>query len=213
MIEYHIMNQENISDAATCIAESFANDEPLTRSLNIDEQDFLPFALDLCNSVHKERLSWVALDPSNSKLIGVRLASNSRDQSPAPSKIPPNLAKILSFIGTTKKNALKSLPVEMLQNDSIYTLMMAVNRDYRGQGIGRQLLINSCKNAGELGYRYSFGEVTNPASKAVVKHFNPVVLTSTPCYSAEVEGVPVFNNLAPSITTSIYYLDLQNQEW
>lgn len=132
------------------LRENFYPDEPLNQStgshLPTEEQQDGPI------SVIKLGTSTVAVDPEG-QIAGVRLAYPKRpaDVKPPSQKIPTeNYDRMMDFL------ALLGVRAEVFRkfnvDTSMHSMMLCVDKKYRGQGVGLKLYDENMKLARALGY-------------------------------------------------------------
>ena len=107
MINYRLLERDDIDQTASCFADSFTKYEPLTLALNISYEDFVPFARQFVKHIVNLNLSYIAED--NSNIVGFCLCEDLAGNPPdLDDEILSRFSQIFSLLEEVSKPFIKN---------------------------------------------------------------------------------------------------------
>lgn len=170
-IDYKIetLAEEHVKSTIELFVKSFCDSEPVTKHLNIQHADYIPFATEVVQKAVKEGLSKVAVDHQH-KVIACCLAEDLADPFIPKLAHYPKLAPVFTLLTKLSRPFLAGK--KFAKNKIAHVWIAAVDSDYRGH----RLSIETDKACAELlarkGYDFVYAEFTNPLSERIVNQYN-----------------------------------------
>lgn len=178
-VKFSILDQDDIDETVQCLADAFSEDDPTTYALNITAAEFKVFSKYICEKVLEHRLSLVARDNTNGKLIGCRIVEPIEIKN----KDVPHLSEKFLPIFALLKEVTATQPMVPAYKRVAHFITLAIDKNYRGRNLAKQLLALQLHFLTQLGYEYFCAEFTNPYSYLAIKS----VLDGDILHSHEIE--------------------------
>lgn len=206
---YQQLESSTMAGALECVCQTFRETEPLTSYLRVSSEEFEPFVEELLLHSLKGGLSWVALDSSSGKVIGVRIVVDFDNDYAPTQNFGAKMNTIFEFLSYV------SLPIKKLtdltKEKVVHSHMVAVDSTYQRSGIARELLRRTSIEAYKLGYRISIGEITNQYNRKLLAQFPSFQSLHWVYYrDYEVNGQRPFDKLLEHDACVLYQIKLED---
>lgn len=165
-IQFSIFTETDIDEVANCLAESFTQGEPMTKEMQVTADEFKVFAHHICKKAAAFKLSVIARDKANNKLIGCRIVepASKMDEGEMPS-LSDKFNPIFALLDEASKPLKANADIE----HTIHFVTLAVDKAYQSRGIAKKLLVMQMHFLSQTNYQFFQGEFTNPRSYSAIK--------------------------------------------
>ncbi len=159
-----LMAPEHVDGAAKVVARAFMR-EPMTRTLDLSyDQVFNDFRKPV-EKLASEGVSYVAVDETSGHVVG---ACINKDYRVTPVEDDNGYSDSLPIFTLVDELDAKATQLADLKLGELFHLyILAVDSDYAGQGIGKELAERTCDIAKQKGYKHICSEVTGPISQHI----------------------------------------------
>ncbi|CAI1741320.1 hypothetical protein [Serratia plymuthica] len=164
---YSVLDETHAEQTIACLCTVFSAQEPLGKAIGISSDELTPFVTDLVHHAIKTQLSWVAIEKTSSRLVGVRILTDFHNdfipgdyESQKLNTIFAFLESLYEFQHSDEENESKPL---------LHCWMTAVLPAFQRQGILRSLYRAASLSAIEKGFRFGISEVTSPYNLAFLE--------------------------------------------
>lgn len=147
-LTYRTVEEKDSLSVKTFLRENFYTDEPLSTNSDLPTEEQQQEAIDAIEL----GCSTIALDQQGN-IAGVRLAvpKEPADIKPPSKQIPTaHFDRLMNFLALLEFHA--DVFTKFNVDKSIYSIMLCVDKSYRGQGVGLKLYEENMKLAKSLGY-------------------------------------------------------------
>jgi len=165
-IIYTGLSPAHLDGAIQCLSESFRQQEPLTRHLQVSAAEFEPFVGALCAHALDSGLCGVAIDLATNTVAGVRVMTNAANDFPLHKVSGLKMQMIFTLLDTVA--AAKAKRLSSSHARLAHSHMVGVRPPYQGFGIGKELIRQRSHSARQLGYDYIVGEATGSVSQHIL---------------------------------------------
>jgi hypothetical protein len=170
-IVYELMSINDIQEAVDCLAETFVENDPITRALGITLTDFKAFARFFCKNAVKEQLSVVARDRKRATLLGCLVSEDMLTRIPQNlEKDFPKFAPIISLMRKMDKDYIHNNHVD--KNEVMHEFLLGVTPSWKGHNIGENLIVSSMIQGRTMNYRGAIAEIGNPITSHMHQETN-----------------------------------------
>jgi ribosomal protein S18 acetylase RimI-like enzyme len=152
------MHEEDRNKVLSLLLNSFFQDEPLAKYLELGEP--IDFAKNVINDAINDQCSFVVYDIQTKELIGICLneIKYENDQHII-NETNEKLSFILHFLNNMHKNI--NLFHQFKTNSLLHIFIINIKQNYRGYGLGSQLILESIKHAKKINIKGIYAEATN----------------------------------------------------
>ena len=164
-LQFRLMTLTDKAAVIDCLLEAFTQREPLGVAFSVTPNEVVEYATLLADKAIREAMGMVVVDTTaNNTIIGCILCEDFRGE-------PLNIKSMLE--SNPKIAASSALLSELQQPLDGWTknlgiicraIIMSVNKEYTKHGVALILMLEMLKYLHQKGYRYVFGEYTNPFS-------------------------------------------------
>ncbi|UJR24588.1 hypothetical protein I4U23_005963 [Adineta vaga] len=161
--QFHIrlICEENRHEVISLLLNSFFQDEPLALCLQLDEP--IDFARNLFNNALHDQCSFVVYDNQTERLVGICLNEikfkNDKEIINEPNE---KISFILHLLNSLHKN--RNLYQEFQINSLLHIIIINIETNYRGHGLGSQLISATIEYAKKMNIKGIYAETTNSYS-------------------------------------------------
>lgn len=160
---YRIMEEKDVEPVLDMLAETFASHAPLEVALGITDLEFRQMVEFEMGPMIAERLSIVAVDPTEGTIVGMMAAQDAA--SPEPEGLSPTTSKYQPIADLC--NPLHQACIEAgggADGKLLYFFVMGVRSGYQGRGIVTQVIRETLKVAAGRGFERSCAITTGVAA-------------------------------------------------
>ncbi|CAF0723823.1 unnamed protein product [Adineta steineri] len=157
---FHIrlMREEDRNEVLSLLINSFFQEEPLAKCLELNEP--IDFAKNVINDALQDKCSFVAYDIQTEQLVGVCLNEiKFADDKHIINETNEKIYFILHFLNQMHKNT--NLFQQFQTNSLLHIFIINVQKNYRGYGLGLQLISASIEHAKTIHIKGIYAEATN----------------------------------------------------
>lgn len=152
-----------VIETAKLFSKVFCAQEPLTLHLNLEYNDFYPFALEFVHKAAKDSLSFIVTDEKNN-VVGCILGEDLYN----PFQSFGKYRRLLPIF-----MALKKLSEPFFQNRYkpgaiLHLTVVAIDACAAGRGLYHKLVRTACAHSKMRGYHFNYSEFTNPKSEKLM---------------------------------------------
>ena len=195
----------HIKEAASLIAQSFVNSEPLVSGLQIPLTPFQKMCEEMVNQAVSQSMSFVAME--NFQIIGVLLARKVTqpliDKEKA-TQICPQMDPIFHLL-----DALETDSIEFSRLDKeklVYLDMGACHPDWMGNGVVTALISHAVQEIAKRDFDL-IGACTNSISQQILKkHYIPMEINEIVYSNFPYKETYPFTNITASLTAQLLYI-------
>lgn len=163
-IKIILMGPQHVAQAAQVVARAFMR-EPMTRTLNLTYEQVLNDFSKPVEKLASEGLSYVAVDEDSGHVIG---ACINKDYTVTPVEDDDGYSDSLPIFTLVDELDEAASELAGAEKDDIFHLyILAVDSDYAGQGVGKDLALQTCELAKAKGFKRICSEVTGPISQHI----------------------------------------------
>jgi len=140
------------------LLNSFFQDEPLAKHLELGKP--IDFAESIFNDALKDQCSFVVYDNQTKELIGICIneIQYENDQHII-NETNENILFILQFLNNMHEN--KNLFHQFQTNILLHVFIINIEKNYRGYGLGSQLISTTIEHAKKMNIKGLYAEATN----------------------------------------------------
>jgi hypothetical protein len=200
-----LLSASNAKGAIECIASTFLAGEPMTKALQIREQDFYDFVEIFVNKAITDGLSIVTKDKETDRVVGCLVCQDfNADLPDGIEKVAESFAPIFSLLGHLDERYKARYQVN--KGELYHLFMGGVVKEYAGQGIIHQMTRQGEILARAYGFKAAIGEATGPISQHVyLKHLGYKEIDAI-CYDDFLyEGAYIFKNVTDCKSCKLIY--------
>ncbi len=193
-IRYRAMLENDLDEVASCFASSFQR-EPMVQQLNIQKDEFMPFALVCCQQAIEQGMGLVAIDEASEKIAGFTILQDALFEMPFDISQHQNFLPIFELLGQLQSKYIIDKKVEH-QGEVVVSFVTGVSPEFQGTKVAFLLFGQSLELAKEKKYKKMITEVTGRLSQNGVRRryaFTPY--TSILYREFLFDGKPVFGNI------------------
>lgn len=163
-VKISLMGPEHVDGAATVVARAFMR-EPMTRTLNLSyEQVYNDFRKPV-EKLATEGVSVVAIDEDSGYIVGACINKDYRVEPVEDDNGYSDSLPIFTLVDELDEAATQLSGLG--KGELFHLYILAVDSDYAGQGIGKDMAARTCEIAKEKGYQHICSEVTGPISQHI----------------------------------------------
>lgn len=205
-ISIEILLPKHVEGATACIADTFAEGEPMSQILGISKQEFTRFARLFIDKAAREGLSVVAINEEQ-KVVGAFIAEDYVTQPPLGlDTISEKFIPVFVLLESLSKRYLASQPVA--EGTHYHIFMCGVYQQYANRHLGRKLEWFAEDVARERGYKVVVCEATGRISQFICANQLGFEYVDEINYQDfRLEGEAVFADIA-SVDSCIVYQKL-----
>ena len=162
------LGREHMQSAADLFIKTFCDDEPITKHLGIQYNEYEPFALAVIQKAVKDGLSVVAVD-SNNRVVACAIGEDITDQFKPNLSLYPKMKPIFALI--------EALSAPFLSNQTFkkgklaHTWIAMVAKDCRGKGLSTEIDLACTNHIASKGFDFTYAEFTNDISENITHHY------------------------------------------
>ncbi len=152
--------QENeINNVASLITESFTENEPLTRHIQVSKDCFYKWCKNMIKEIFDDKLCLIAKN-NDGVIVGCLIAKTMKnEETPKSEEIKP----IEDFL----RDISRFYPIEIDTNNTVHLSMVATKLGYEGNSICYFLIQEFIKKATEINYEYIITELTSKGTQHI----------------------------------------------
>lgn len=211
-IRYEFLTRQRCIDAALCVSEVFADNEPLAHHLGVTTDEMFSFTSRYYPLIVKDQLSVVAIDEATEKCVGARITEDYVQPDPPPDlfdRISPRLVPVFSFLDHLAEKFKRSHKPK--RGQYIHMFMVAVKPQYTNRGIAPRMNLLAFQRALELGYTHAVTEPTGCISQHILRNKFGFDLVHEENYDDfTINGVQVFSGMTMHKSGMLLVKDIRN---
>jgi ribosomal protein S18 acetylase RimI-like enzyme len=166
-IKYRIIQAGDFQQTVDLCSQIFTKYEPITKSLNINYQEFRQIAEPYCIKAIEDRLSIVATD-SNGQIVGFTISEHLMSQPPYLKDISYKFEPIQALSYDLKYSYSRSqYYLKLFQ--TLHILMVGVKEEYKNQKIAKTLIKENLKLAKINNFSVAIAEATGLISQNIFR--------------------------------------------
>lgn len=196
-IRYEFLTRQRCIDAALCVSEVFANNEPLAHHLGVTMDEMFSFTSRYYPLIVKDELSVVAIDEATNECVGARVTEDYVQPEPPPDlfdRISPRLVPVFSFLDHLSEKFKRSHNPK--RGHYIHMFMVAVKKPYTNRGIAPRMNLLAFQRALDCGYTHAVTEPTGCISQHILRDkFGFSVIHEESYETFEINGTRVFSGM------------------
>lgn len=201
-----ILGTQHIKDAATLIAQSFVNGEPLVSGLQIPFASFNEMCEEMVRQAVSQSMSFVAME--NFQVIGVLLVRKVTqpliDKETA-TEICPQMDQVFQLLDALEVNSMEFSQLD--KENLVYLDMGACHPDRMGSGVVTALISHAVQ---EIALKRNFDIVaacTNKISQQILKkRYKPFQINEIVYSDFLYQGMYPFSHITSSLTAQLLYI-------
>lgn len=192
---YEIFQEHHFDDAVKCLTYQFLNYEPLSKVLNISEEEYLPFIRMTCKEAIEFGLSVVAVDSVTHQLQGLVVSKDLETPfSFQAEQVCPKLTPVFEMMGQTENRYRKIHPSR--QGETVESFMVAIYKQYAGLGLYYGIAAHAIPVWLQKGYSRTVGFLTHKANQHMFLSYSGAsVFETVPVKEFEYEGKKPFEKV------------------
>lgn len=201
-----ILGTQHIKDAATLIAQSFVNGEPLVNGLQIPFASFNKMCEEMVSQAVFQSMSFVAME--NFQMIGVLLVRKANQpliDKEKVNEICPQMDSIFQLLDTLEVNSIEFSHLH--KENLVYLDMGACHPDWMGNGVVTALISHAVQ---EIALKRNFDIVaacTNKISQQILKkRYKPFQINEIVYSDFLYQGMYPFSHITSSLTAQLLYI-------
>lgn len=167
IIEYNLLESDDVEQTAACFADIFLLEEPMTRSLGLSQQQFRIITKKYCQIAAEDGLSFIAREKATEAVIGfllcIDLIVDPERFGSVDAESLTQAAPSAALIAELEKQFLQKM--EFTAGECLHMFYAGVNSQFKGRGIATRLAEKVLENSFAKGYKYAIADCTGPASK------------------------------------------------
>lgn len=162
------LSKEHLDGTVNLITQCFCNDEPITKEININKNEYEHFAKDVVEKAIKDGLSTIALDKSG-KVIACCIAEDITKPFQPTLADYPKMLPILTLLDELSAPLLEDKNFQ--QNKVAHVWIACVDAKYRGQNLYIDVDKATSDHLKQQGYDFVVAEFTNAISEKISNHY------------------------------------------
>ncbi|CAF0938016.1 unnamed protein product [Rotaria sordida] len=152
------MREKNRNEVLSLLINSFFQDEPLAKCLQLEEP--IDFAKSIINNALHDQCSFVVYDIQTKQLIGICLNEiKFQDNKYIINETNEKIYFILNFLNNMHLNI--NLFNQFKINSLLHIFIINIKKNYRGYGLGSQLISTTIEYAKKINIKGIYAETTN----------------------------------------------------
>jgi ribosomal protein S18 acetylase RimI-like enzyme len=152
------MCEEDRNKVLSLLLTSFFQDEPLAKCLQLGEP--IDFAKNIINDAINDQCSFVVYHIQTKELVGVCINEiKYQDDQHIINEINEKISFILNFLNNMHTNI--NLFDQLKTNSLLHIFIINIDKNYRGYGLGSQLISASIEHAKKINIGGAYAEATN----------------------------------------------------
>ncbi|CAF0981743.1 unnamed protein product [Rotaria sordida] len=152
------MREKNRNEVLSLLINSFFQDEPLAKCLQLEEP--IDFAKSIINNALHDQCSFVIYDIQTKQLIGICLNEiKFQDNKYIINETNEKIYFILKFLNNMHLNI--NLFNQFKTNSLLHIFIINIKKNYRGYGLGSQLILTTIEYAKKINIKGIYAETTN----------------------------------------------------
>ncbi|CAF0869717.1 unnamed protein product [Rotaria sordida] len=152
------MREKNRNEVLSLLINSFFQDEPLAKCLQLEEP--IDFAKSIINNALHDQCSFVVYDIQTKQLIGICLNEiKFQDNKYIINETNEKIYFILKFLNNMHLNI--NLFNQFKINSLLHIFIINIKKNYRGYGLGSQLISTTIEYAKKINIKGIYAETTN----------------------------------------------------
>lgn len=163
---YDIMKKKHIKGVISMFTRSFCDSEPMTKYVDMDYASFSVFAEKVAKKTATSGLSVVALD--GEKIVACALVEDITDPVNLNIELSPKFQYIFALLDDLTSSFLKNQTFS--PHYLAHLFITAVDEEYRGQGLSKQVNFRAMAVAASKGFSYMLSELTNHLNEKGILH-------------------------------------------
>ncbi len=179
--EYRIvaLSKEHAKSTVDLFIKIFCDSEPITKHLNINYDEYRPYATEVVQKAIKDEMSMVVVDKKD-KVIAAVIAEDMADPFTATEEKYPKMKPIISLLDELSRPFIEGR--KFLKGKIAHLWIALVDPDYRGQGLSTTMDMECIKLAAQKGFEFAYAEFTNSISENVTHQFKVIELCNKITY-------------------------------
>jgi hypothetical protein len=173
------MQQEHAKPVIDLFIKTFCTSEPITRHLDIDKEEYRPFATAVVEKAIQEGLSTVALNEKN-KIIAFIIVEDMAEPFVPELNRYPNLQPIFDLLTELSRPFVDGK--KYIKGKVAHFWLAGVEKAYMGHGMFTDLDNVTIQMAAEKGFNFAYAEFTNEVSEKVTRQFKVIELCNRVSY-------------------------------
>lgn len=159
-VSYELLDETNLNECVDLMAEVFSVAEPLTRLVEITQDEFRQFAEINCRKAVRERMAVIARDPGSGQLLGFNVSEDLGTEPPVELKLISSKFKpIVDILGQLV--AIFAQTEEIKPGRFMHIFMIGLKPGKTNPSLAIDLMNASLECAQKLGFHGAIGEVTS----------------------------------------------------
>ena len=210
-ILYEIMQEKDLEETATLLSKIFSSKEPVTKSLDITEEEFRYFAEIYCRKAVRDGLSVVAKDKSNKDKIVSFIISEDLDseQPEGIEKVGPKILPLIALVDALEED-IKSNKKEGERR--FHMFLGGTDKEYENRHILTILNEETMKLAKTKGFTSLVTEPSGFATQHIFKKFGFETRNMIEYKTFLYEGKNVFKNIEGPVGIPLMEKSLMSTE-
>jgi histidine decarboxylase len=171
--EYTLQNltEQTMKSATDLFTRTFCESEPITKHLNVQPVDYIPFAKEVMQKAVKDGLSKVLVDKQQ-HVVAVCVAEDIADPFIPKLSHYPKLRPIVAILDELSRPFLED---KIFSKGKIaHCWIAAVAPELHGKKLSVMIDTGTTDALARKGYDYVYCEFTNPLSEKIVSHYNSI---------------------------------------
>ncbi|XP_077980684.1 uncharacterized protein LOC144435912 [Glandiceps talaboti] len=203
-----IMVENDVEEATQVLSDAFTGREPLTVCLGIKVNDDIANTKRHCEKAAQDGVSMVAVDTTQSKIVGVATTFTMKSAEEKDDGLPPLriFRPILALLNRLVRCFMKhpeygSIPTHKI----IHFQKLGVHKDYAGHGIGTMLRKSNTQLARSKGCEMAIATATAPATHKMYTRLGFTELYEIKYEEFEFEGRRPFESVTECNSAKLFY--------
>ncbi len=169
------LQEAHMKPVIELFVRAFCDSEPITKHIQIDYDDYRPFATEVVDKAIKEGLSKVAINKQG-EIIACAIAEDLADPFIPHLARYPKLKPVFALLDKLSKPFTEG---KKFQSGKILHIWVAiVDPNYRHQGLSTMIDMACIEGAAKKGFDFAYAEFTNEISEKVTKQFKILNLSN-----------------------------------
>ena len=166
-LSYGILQNQDLEETVSVIADAFAGAEPLNRANGIPKPIWAESCRQICRGAVKDQLSIVARDLRAQRVVGAAICSDLTTDKPDTGHLHPRFAVTSALLGELDQQYRRM--IRLSSRHYLYIIFLAADLNLPGQGIGTRLVTEALDNARSEGFKVAVCEATNQRSQHIFR--------------------------------------------
>lgn len=167
-VRFSLFEPGDLDEMALVLADAFANYEPMARECGLSQRELVDFVKLFGPLAARERLTPIARDVATGRMIGAFLSEDFA--SPALDgfdQVSGRIRPVLTLLARLDDEYREGKAI--LPGHYLHLLMIGVERGFKGQDVGQNLLACCLENAIRQGYAMAVTEATGAVSQSIFR--------------------------------------------